>query len=41
LNYFSVVGTKVVNFNSDSSPFKNLRDLIGAKADEMLNKINE
>jgi len=27
--YFSVFGTKVIDFNPDVSPFKNLKDLVG------------
>ena len=29
--YFSVFGTKTIDFNSDVSPFKQLKDLVGDK----------
>ena len=35
--YFSVFGTKTIDFNSDVSPFKQLKDLVGdKKASQML-----
>lgn len=32
LNYFSIFGTKTVNFNIDQTPFNRLDDLIGPDA---------
>jgi len=36
LRYFSVFGTKVIDFNTDSSAFSNLSDLIGKDASQLL-----
>ena len=36
-SYFSVFGTKIIDFNADVSPFRDLKQLVGAeKADSML-----
>jgi len=35
-NYFSVFGTKMIDFNPDVSAFRNLRQLIGEKQAEKL-----
>ena len=36
-NYFSIFGTKTIDFNPDVSPFKMLHDFVGQKkADAML-----
>ena len=37
MRYFSVFGTKIIDFNNDVSPFRNLKDLVGEKkANSML-----
>ena len=35
-NYFSVFGTKIIDFNPDVSAFKNIRQLIGTEKAEKL-----
>lgn len=41
MQYFTLFGTKIVDFNVDVTPYKNLSDLIGAEKSKKLLELTQ